>query len=227
MVKESMPSRLSWMPRQRPEKPEPMIAIRRVAGLVTGMLQLSLRSTRSYLTAAALDRTQPLWTLAAADARFDCVEGGVAIGDRVNHFVRAGSSELSACTFETRGPLGGSERGEIPGRQTDHIAGASDANRPHSRVQSFLDVDRSVADLDDSLERLDLQAYRVGEDHPRMRASGADVIGSDRAIGRIALLGGGPQHQLEHRVRVTGGASDLHAAFANSCGGGCNAVDHG
>jgi hypothetical protein len=83
---------LSWMPRHRPEKPEPMIAIRRVAGLVTGMMQLSLRSTRSYPTPTALDRMWRLRTLAAADARFDRVEGGVAIGDRVDYFVRAGRS---------------------------------------------------------------------------------------------------------------------------------------
>src|SRR5580704_11944239 len=99
--------------------------------------------------------------------------------------MRAGRDELSACTFETRGLIGGSERREILGGQTDHVAGASDANRPHARAQSFLDIDRRISHLDDSLERLDLQAYGVGEDHPRMRTSRADVIGSDRAVRRI------------------------------------------
>ena len=43
MVKESIPNRVSWMPRHRPEKPDPMIAIRRVARLFMDIEQLSWR----------------------------------------------------------------------------------------------------------------------------------------------------------------------------------------
>src|SRR5208337_1167822 len=55
IVKESIPSRLSWIPRHRPEKPEPMIAIRRVAEFLTGIVQTSWRGARSFLESMRRD----------------------------------------------------------------------------------------------------------------------------------------------------------------------------
>src|SRR5271166_5670550 len=55
MVNESIPSLLSWMPRQRPEKPDPIIAIRRVAREFKGIAQLSWPGARLFLEAMRRD----------------------------------------------------------------------------------------------------------------------------------------------------------------------------
>ena len=48
----------------------------------------------------------PLRTFAATDASLDRVERGFAVGDGVDHMVRAGGGQLRVSVLETRGLLG-------------------------------------------------------------------------------------------------------------------------
>src|ERR1700719_2360517 len=68
--------------------------------------------------------------------RLDC---GLAVGDCVDYFMRACCEQLGARIREAALLLCGCELGEVRCRQSNHVAGARDANRPYAGSQPFLD----------------------------------------------------------------------------------------
>ncbi len=151
----------------------------------------------------------------------------LAVGDRVDYFVRSCCSELISCILETEACSAGASAAKssadrpimLPVRATPIVhAPACSPSSISTGVSPILTIASSGSTF---------KADGVGEDHPRMRAARADVIRRDRAVGRIALRGGGRQHHLEHRARVSGRAADLDSAFANSRDGFCDSIDHG
>src|SRR6516165_1220162 len=99
-------------------------------------------------------------------------------------------------------------------RQSNHVSRLSDCNGPGTGIQSFLDIAYRVSNLDESLERMNLQANCVFINHPRQRSSRPDIVGAEGAIGPITLPSRMGKQNVQQRTCIARGASNLESTVA-------------
>src|SRR5215469_10771144 len=178
--------------------------------------QRTSRLDLAFITGWPSSLKSVLRPLTRLQARFNAVYDWVDVGQGVDCEVSSGLLQLA--TRVPQSDLAFCRRQCVPPlfADSDHVSGLGHTDGPASGIQTFFNIADCVSNFYDGFKGIDFHANCVFVDHPWKRAPGADVVGTQDAIGNVALTSRTGKQNLHQRAGIASRAANLEPAVAQA-----------